>query len=258
MLEVLLFLFLKTGEKFATQETAGEVVKALTDYAGQKVAVKFEPHVMNDPVKAAEFCAAKKPGVGIVTPGFYLQYAKALGMEPLLETKRTGVKEEHCVLVVRKDAGDDPGKLAGKTIATPLAGEQRYVISVALQGKLGEEIRLKPVTDVEGAVFDLVEGAKNAADAVLMEAGAWTLFKDDPELGPKLKVVYQSEELPRDLVVTFGPKRDTLDADKLKAVLKDMSSNEAGKQILNSIRVEAFVEIDKERLSQAQARFYGK
>ena len=85
-----------------------------------------------------------------------MQYAKALGMEPLLETRRTGVKEQRYVLVARKDASDDLARWQGKTIATPLAGEQRYVISVILQGKLGEEIRLKPVTDVEGAVFDLV------------------------------------------------------------------------------------------------------
>jgi ABC-type phosphate/phosphonate transport system substrate-binding protein len=252
------FLFLKTGEKFATQETAGPTVAELTAYVGDKVGVKFEPRVMNDPIKAVEFCGTKKPAAGIVTPGFYLQYAKALQMEPLLETKRTGVKEERCVLVVRKDASDDLTKLTGKTIATLLANEQRYVMGVILQSKLGEEVRLKPVADVEGAVFDLVEGAKNAADAVLMEADARALFKDDPELGSKLKVVYQSDELPRDLVVTFGPKSDALDADKLKSALKEMSGNDAGKKVLNSIRVEAFVEIDKAQLSKAQAQFYGK
>jgi hypothetical protein len=252
------FLFLKTGEKFATQETAGPTVAELTTYVGDKVGAKFEPRVMNDPVKAAEFCDANKPAAGIVTPGFYLEYAKTLSIEPLLETKRAGVKEERQVLVVRKDASDDPSKLAGKTIATPLANEQRYVIAVVLRGKLGEEIRLKDVSDAENAVFDLVEGAKNAADAVLIDAGAWAVFKDDPELGPKLKVVYQSEELPRDLVVSFGPKNETLNVDKLKTVLKEMNASEAGKQILNSIRVDAFVDINKARLSQAQALFYGK
>jgi ABC-type phosphate/phosphonate transport system substrate-binding protein len=252
-----MFLFLKTGEKFATQEMAGPTVAELTAYVGDKVGVKLEPRVMNDPVKAAEFCGANKLVAGIVTPGFYLQYAKALQMEPLLETKRAGVKEERCVLVVRKDAGDDPGKLVGKTIATPLASEQRYAMSVVLQGKLGEEIRLKPVADAEGAALDLVEGTKNAADAVLMEASAWTLFKDDPELGPKLKVIYQSEELPRDLVVIFG-KTEGFDADKLRTALKGMTGNDAGKQILNSIRVESFVEIDRDKLAKAENLFYGK
>ena len=62
------FLFLKTGEKFATQETAGPTVKGLTDYIGQKLAVSFEPEVMNDPVKAAELCGTNNPAAGIVTP----------------------------------------------------------------------------------------------------------------------------------------------------------------------------------------------
>jgi len=130
------FLFLKTGEKFATQEVAGPTVAGLTAYVGEKVAGStnaFEPRVMNDPVKAAEFSGKSKPALGIVTAGFYLTYAKALGMEPLLETRRTGVKEERYVLVARKDASDELSKLEGKTIATPLAGEQRYVIGVVLQ-----------------------------------------------------------------------------------------------------------------------------
>lgn len=212
---------------------------------------------MNDPVKAAEFCAASKPVAGVVTPGFYLQYAKALLMEPLLETKRTGVNEERWVLVVRKDSSNDVAQLEGKTIATPLANEQRYVIGVVLKGKLGEEVRLKNVSDAEGAVFDLADGAKTAADAVLVELAAWNVFKDDPELGPKLKTVFQSDEQPRDLVVLFGSK-DAIDAEKLKAALKGMNGSEDGKKILASIRVDAFVDLDKARLSQAQALFYGK
>ncbi len=255
------FLFLKTGEKFATQEIAGPTVEALTAYVGDKVAGTtnaFEPRVMNDPVKAAEFCGRSKPALGIVTPGFYLTYAKALGMEPLLETKRIGLKEERFVLVTRKEANDDLTKLEGKTIATPLANEQWYVTSVILQSKLGEEIRLKPTMDVEGAVFDLAEGGKNATDAVLLESGAWDLFKDDPESGGKLKVLYQSDELPRDLVVVFGPAGGTLNIDKVKQALKDMSGTEAGQKVLRNIQVESFTDINQSRLSGAEKLFHGK
>jgi hypothetical protein len=255
------FLFLKTGEKFATQEGAGPTVAGLTAYVGEKVTGTtnaFEPYVMNDPVKAAEFSGKNKPALGIVTAGFYLTYAKALGMEPLLETKRAGVKVERYLLVTRRDASDDVAKLEGKTFATPLATEQRYVIGVVLRGKLGEEIRLKQTMDVEGAVFDLAGGARNATDAVLLEAGAWDLFKDDPDSGQKLKVVYQSDELPRDLVVLFGPKSGGLNVDKVKQVLKDMSGSEDGQRVLRSIRVESFMDIDRDRLSKAEKLFYGK
>jgi hypothetical protein len=255
------FLFLKTGEKFATQEIAAPTVSGLTAYIGQKVTGTtnaFEPRVMNDPVKAAEFSGKSKPALGIVTAGFYLTYAKALGMEPLLEIKRTGVKEERYLLVTKKDGAEDLAKLEGKTIATPLAGEQRYVVGVILQGKLGEEIRLQQTMDVEGSVFDLAEGSKKAADAVLLETGAWDLFKDDPDSGGKLKVVYQSEELPDDLVVAFSPKSDALNIDKLKQVLKDMSGNADGQKVLQSIRVDSFTDIDSDRLSKAEKLFYGK
>jgi ABC-type phosphate/phosphonate transport system substrate-binding protein len=250
-LAVAFFLFLKTGEKFATQEAAGPSVAGLTGYVGDKLGTKFEPRVMNDPKKAVEFCMASKPSLGIVTPGFYLAYAKALGMEPLLETKRTGVPAERYIVIAKKDAGGD---LTGKVVATTLAAEERYVIGVVLQAKFGRELRLKPVTDIEGAVFDLVEGVKAAADAVLMEQGAWALFKDDPELGPKLKVVFESSELPRDLVVRFG----SIEAEKIKSVLKQMSESEEGKRILRSIRVDAFVDVDRERLAKVQMLFHAK
>ena len=254
------FLFLKTGEKFASQEIAGPTVAGLTAYVGGKVAGStnaFEPRVMNDPVKAAEYCARSKPALGIVTAGFYLAYAKALGMEPLLETKRLGLKEERYALVARRDAGDDLAKFQGRTIATPLADEQRYVIAVILQGRLGEEVRLRPTMDVESAIFDLAEGATNATAAVLLETAAWGLFKDDPESGGKLKVIYQSDELPRDLVVAFPAATGAFNLDKVKQVLKDIGGSEPGQRILRSIQVESFTDIDQNRLSKAEKLFHG-
>ncbi len=243
------FLFLKTGEKFATQDVAGPTVGALTSYLGA-----YEPHVFNTPAAAVEFCAAQKPPVGIVTPGFYLAYAKALGMEAVLETKREKVPDERYALVAKKDAGDD---FHDKIIATTLAAEERYVTGIILRSEFGD-VRLKAVTDVEGAVFDLAEGVKGAADGVLMEVGQWTGFKEDPELSPKLRAVLETEPLPRSLVVIFRYAAGKMDVEKLKTTLKTMNDSEAGKAILRNIRVEAFVDLDKERLAKAEAKFLGK
>ena len=255
---VLAFLFLKTGEKFATQEAAGPTVGAFTAAVAAEVGgVAFEPRVLNDPAAAVAYCAAKKPAAGIVTPGFYFAHAKALGMEPLLETRRQGVPAERYVVVVRKDAGDGLASLQGKVIATTLAAEERYVLGVILQGKVGNA-RLKPVTDVEGAAFDLVEKAKNGADAVLLEEATWTALAKDEELGPKLKRIHQSAELPFPLVVAFRPNVGALDLARLKAVLQAMDRGAAGKQALGSIRVERFEEVDVKRLQQAEGLFHGK
>lgn len=256
------FLFLKTGEKFATQETAGPTVAGLTSYVGERLGGAtntFEPRLFNEPVKAAEFCAAAKPPLGIVTPGFYLAYAKALGIEPLLEVRREKVATERCVLVAKKDASEKLSDWQDKIVATTLAGEQRYVIGVILQDKLGRELRLRPTTDVEGAVFELVDGTKGAADGVLMEEATWkSLFEPDAELGPKLKVVYQSEQLPRDLVVVFRPNAGSLDTEKLKTVLKEMTRSENGQKALRSIRVEAFTDVDQTGLTKAQSLFHAQ
>ena len=127
-----------------------------------------------------------------------------------------------------------------------------------MQDKFGRELRLKPATDLEGAVFDLAEGTRDAADAVLIEEGAWALFRDDAELGPKLKVVFQSRGLPCDLVVVFRPNAVGLDVEKAKATLKAMSADDAGKPVLRSIRVESFDDVNRERLTKAEALFHAK
>lgn len=241
------FLFLKTGEKFATQESAGPTVTLLTTFVGQKTGATFEPHVVNDPAKAAEYCTTGQPAAGIVTPGFYLAYGKTLGMEPVLEIKRQQVVAERYVLVTK---GAALATLVGQPIATQLATEPRFVAGVILQGKLGADVRLQPVTDIEGAVMDLVEGAKGAAAAVLMEEGTWQVIHADAELGPHVQAVFTSAEVPGNLVVLFAGK---LEAGKLKAALQAVPA-----AILDSIRVEKFTEIHQDRLQQAGELFHGK
>ena len=241
------FLFLKTGEKFATQESAGPTVALLTAYLGQQTGVPFEPRVLNDPGPAAEYCAAVKPAAGIVTPGFYLAYGRSLGMEPILEIVRQPIVAERYVLVTK---GAELAALTNQPIATLLAAEPHFVTRVILQGKLGATVQLQPITDTEGAVMDLVEGAKNAAAAVLLEAGAWQVIQADPELGPQLKVVFTSDELPGNLVVLFP---GSLPADKLKAALQATPV-----ELRDSVRVAKFNNLQQDRLQRASALFHGQ
>jgi len=252
------FLFLKTGEKFATQEMAGETVGGFTACVAKTMGgVCFEPCVLNEPAKAVELCTTKKPPVGIVTPGFYLAYQKALQMEPIAEVRRQQVPAERYVIAVKKSAADGLDAVRGKVVATTLAAEERYILGVILQDKVAE-MRLKPVNDIEGALFDLVEGAKEAADAVLLEEAAWQILSKDEELGPKLKTAYRSEELPGPLVVAFCPNVGKLDLAKLKTTLTTLHKSEEGRQTLSEVRVEAFEEVNTARLKKCMELFLGK
>jgi hypothetical protein len=256
---LLAFLFLKTGERFATQETAGQTVGEFTACVAKAVGdVQFQPRVLNDPQNAVEYCQRMKPPVGIVTPGFYLAYQKALDMEPLLEVRRQKITTERYVVVVKKGVeGDGLDAVKGKGLATTLAVEERYVIGVILQDKVAE-MRLKQITDTEGAVFDLIEGTKEAAGAVLMEEAVWQAMEKDEELGPKLKVAYRSEELPGALVVSFRTNTGKLDLCKFKEAMASMNKSEEGRKTLGSIRVESFDKLNEERLKRAQESFLGK
>jgi len=252
------FLFLKTGEKFATQEMAGQTVGEFTACVAKAIGdATFEPCVLNSPLKAVEFCTTKKPPLGIVTPGFYLAYQKALDIEPLLEVRRQEVPAERYVVVVKKTAGDGLDALRGRVLATTLSAEERYITGVILQDKV-TELRLKAVTDIEGALFDLVEGAKDAAGAVLMEETAWQIMEKDFELGPTLKAAYRSEELTGALVVAFRGNAGKLDWCKVKGALTSMNKSAEGRQALGNIRVEAFEPVNEPRLKKAQESFLGK
>jgi ABC-type phosphate/phosphonate transport system substrate-binding protein len=256
------FAFLKTGEKYATQEQAGGSVEALAGYvAGQMTGSTnlFLARIFNSPSKTIEFVSSKKAVAGMVTPGFYLAYAKTLGIEPLLEAKMTGIEADRCVLVARKDTVKQLADLNGKTIATQLADEQRFVLGVLLQDKLSPETRLQRVHDPEAAIFALLEKAADSADAVLIEETTWTgLFADDKDVTAQLHIVHQSDALPGSLVVVFRPNLAEFDLDKFKAALTGMKSTDDGKPILRNIRVETFNDIDHERLDRCQKLFTGK
>lgn len=241
LLAVTGFLVVKTGEKFATQEAAGPTLAAFL----AKVEGDYQPRVFNDPRAAVEYAAKNKPAAGIVTPGFYLAYAKALDMKPLLEVQRADVPIERYVLVTRKTAADDPGAL----VVTPLAAEENYVCKVILAGQYGEELRLKPTLDPEGAIYDMVEQRPQAGTAVLLEEATWKAIAADPELGPQTKVVFTSAELPGNLVVSFGDG----DAGRLVAALRGLPA-----EVTREIRVEAFRPVDEERLGRARERFHGR
>lgn len=239
------FLFLKTGEKFATQEAAAPTVTLFTEQVGAKLGEKFEPQVVNDPAKAVEYITRRKPTLGIVTPGFYLTYARALGMDAVAEVKRQKVDIERYVLVtpVRK-------KMV-VTVASPLAAEPGYVQAVILQGRYGDELRLQTVTDVEGAVFDMAEAKKDAADGVVMEEGVWQVLSTDAELSKQLKVAFTSEALPGNLVVTF---RGQVEPAKVRSALQALDGND----VLKQIRVASFTEVNGDRLKAAEDLFRGK
>jgi len=176
----------------------------------------------------------------------------------LLETKREKVPAERLLLVARKSAPDNLGEWGGKSIATRWQRKERYVVAVALQGKLGTEIRLQSTANVENSVFDLADGSAGAPDAVLLEETAWKLFETDEEIAPKLKVIYRSEELPRNLVVVFRPQPPAWDTGKVADVLKAYEADEAGRAVLGSIWVEEFRSVDEQRLGQARKLFAGE
>ncbi len=255
------FLFLKTGEKFATQEIAGPTVALLTGYLGDRLAgsrTAYTPRVMNQPTAAAALAATEKPVLGIVTPGFYVAYRKAFALEPVAEVQRRKMGESRFVLVTAKGGPPELDQLAGKRLATDLAPEQRYVMSVILQNKLGQELHFIEVTDLEGALFDLAEQADQAADLVLVHHTLWDLYRDDPDLGPHLQAVYTSESLPHDLLVVFRANAGELSVENLQQIVTGMGDDEQGQTVLQSIRVESFVPVNRERLERAEEMFHGR
>jgi hypothetical protein len=255
------FLVLKTGEKLATDEIAGPTVAGLTKYLGQKLGQSddfFAPKIENEPEKALAIARANKPLAGIVTPAFYFSHRETLPMHVAAEVRRIGLPAERYAVVVHEQFEGDLESLRGKTIATTLVAEKQYVARVILQGKLGDDVALAASTDLDATVIDIAEKVEGAPIAALLDLATWDFYRRDAQLGPQLKAVFQSDVLPRDLVVVFTQSQNGLDAASFQSAVLAMDKDAEGRAILRSIRVETFDEVDRGRLRRAEQLFHGQ
>lgn len=243
------FLVLKTGEPGAEPERAGPFLKSWAAYVSARAGAPQEGVITSDPARAVELAKERRPAWGVVTPSFFLERGKELALRPLLETRRGGHATERFTVVVRKGAtwGD-------AEVATQLSAEAAYLGRVVFAGK---EVRPRAAENLADAVYAMIEGDHDAPPAVLLDRASRAFFEEDELTWPKLDVVWESEELPPDLVVGFGEALTPEAEGKLREALVGMPSDEEGKRICRNLQTEGFGEVDLARWERARKALAG-
>ncbi len=160
----------------------------------------------NDPAEALKELDKQLPAVGIVSLGFYLEYADRFGMRPLLEAYPL----EKYVLVASEGTVKKAADLDGKVVMGGPFHEPKFVSRILFPPKAKATAALagwkgtgswvpKPTTKVSSALYQL---GKNRVQAVLLHGNQYESMKKLGRL-KKVEKVIESEYYPPAVIVAF-------------------------------------------------------
>ena len=245
----------KLGEKYATDDKAGETIDSLTEYLDKKVAGSDFTRlgVRNKPDDALKlFKDEKAPvAVAIISPGFYFKHKSDLKLTVLAEAQRGGKDGEQFSLVGLAETKEYP---AGKKVATTMTADLDWLNKAVLRAPEGAKpIEWVQYDNLADAGYEIIDKEDGAPDFVLLDSATLGVFDQDDDL-KTLKKGLQSEKLPQDLVVEvdarLGEKRD-----ELKKVLGALDKDDAGKKLGENLQSPTFPAADDARL-QKVAKWY--
>ncbi|MBI5367640.1 MAG: PhnD/SsuA/transferrin family substrate-binding protein [Planctomycetes bacterium] len=257
------FLVLKTGEPGADPAKAGGFLTQWGDYLSARVRAgggadpgPVHGTITAEPAAALAAVAARRFAWGIVTPAFLLDHGAALGLKPLLQTRRNGRAAERFVVVTRKGAA--AGKPAGfwkARVMTLLTREADYVRRAIFEDAAGA-VTLEAVTNLADAVYAVIEDDEAKDAAVLLDAAGADFFRADELSWPKLEVLFESQELPPDVVVGFAANLPAETETALRAALGGMRADEEGKRICRNLQTDGFGPVDEALWARARKLYH--
>jgi hypothetical protein len=245
----------KLGEKYATDDKAGETIDSLCTWLGKQVegATFTRRGVRNKPADALKLLkdTDKPVAVAIVSPGFYFKYKSELKLTALAEARRDGNDGEQYVILGLSPPEKYP---AGLKVATGMAADADWLAKTVLPApKDAKPIEWKQYDNLFDAGYEVVDHAKDGAEYVLVDRVTLKAMLADQDL-KVLKAGIKSELLPQDLVVEvdgrLGDKREAL-----KKALKELDETEEGRKLGKNLQSAAFPAPDEKRLERV-AKLY--
>ena len=244
----------KLGERFATDDKAGESIDALCMWLGKQVegAAFVRRGVRNKPGDALKVLqsADKAVAVAIVSPGFYFKHKAALKLTALAEARRGGNDGEEYVLLGLNAAQKYP---SGAKVATSMTADPDWLKAALPAPKDAKPIEWVQRDNLFDAAWAIVDGDKGAPAFVLVDRVTRKAVEADAEL-KVLKAGLKSENLPQDLVVEvdgrLGEKRAAL-----KRALRELDQSEEGKKLGTNLQTATFPAPDEKRLERV-AKLY--
>jgi len=242
------YVILKTGERFAVQEKAEEVLADFGAWVAPRVGqASLVGRITNRPDEALAKVRESKPLFAIVTPAFYLQQRDALGLVLLAQTRRRGLASEKYAVLSRKGGSKTP-----KRISTSLTSEEEYLRKVALAGGPAAELVQSPWVGDDVAAMS--EGGSDAPEAVLVDRATLEFFREDEVLWGALEVVFESADLPPDAVVAFSWTPEEVRV-KLSTALLVMKEDVRGQEVCDLMQTDGFGPVDEALWAAAVERW---
>lgn len=244
------YVVLKTGERFASQERAAQVLSEFGGWVAPRVGqAGLAGRITNKPEEAISLVRDGKPLFAIVSPAFYLEHREELGMAVVAQTRRRGLATEKYAVVVAKGAKADLSK-----VSTSVAAEEKYLRKVVLAGGAAAQAALASSAWVGDDVAAMAEKDPDAPHAVLLDAATTAFFREDPVVWGEVEVAWESDDLPPDAVVVFS--WTPADArTKLAAALLAMKEDVRGKAVCGQMQTDGFGAVDDALWSKAQERW---
>jgi hypothetical protein len=245
----------KLGEKYATDEKAGETIDSLCTWLGKQIeGAEFARRgVRNKPDDALKLLKDKdKPvAMAIVSPGFYFKNKAHLKLTVLAEARRGGNDGEQYTILGLSPPEKYP---AGLKVATSMSADTDWLAKAVLPTpKDAKPIEWKQYDNLFDAGYEIVDHAKDGAEFVLVDRVTLKAIQAADDL-KALKAGAKSEVLPQDLVVEvdgrLGEKREAV-----KKALKELDQTDEGKKLGTNLQSATFPAPDEKRLERV-AKLY--
>ncbi|MCA8922568.1 MAG: PhnD/SsuA/transferrin family substrate-binding protein [Planctomycetes bacterium] len=204
-----------------------------------------------------------QPTCAIVSLGVYLRWREPHGLQPVAATERHGSTRERFYLLVAQDAPyasleafgaarptlwsghlDNPTFAERVIFARGLALGERATQVVSTAQPLRALRRLKGGREFEG----------RPVDGVLLDASAWKELQQLASFKGKVRVLFESAELPTPPVVSFA-NSDPAAVAALRAKLLGLGERAEGKKLLETLQLTAFRPADPEALEPVVAAY---
>lgn len=264
------FLVVKIGDAAATQELASEYLRTIADYFRSKIPFLEEQPLVgliaNDVDSAAAILQATSPVLAYVPAGFYLKHFYSLKSTatPIVQTPRFGKAVEKYYIVTQKNGPGTISALGGKSLRCAFSVDLPYLRKVVFpkDHQPGVHFRLEPSENLADDIFLMLEPQSeelSEADvpaAVLLDEELKNFFEVDDFVWPELKVIWQSEALPRELFIALGSDWTDAGRNALSETLLKMPEDPVGAQMLNLLQSTGFAEVDTTLLEKTARKYF--
>lgn len=268
-------LIVKPGDESATVENAAEFINRMTEILSLALPKTCGSTAVSGLIttrlsEARDLFSKRQPILVFSPVGFYLDLLQESDrpVVPIATIPRFGKEVEHYYLVALKKKNTSLSNLRKKTVRTVFDFDLEYLKKVVFPRDFqpGKDFHLEGSPNLADELFLLLEGGEfeldsldeGLADALLFDEELKTFFENDDMVWPELEIIWKSEDLPREMIMTVGECWKDGDRDRLKKIIFDMKNIQIGAEILDLMNSSGFIRVNLSLLEKTRNRYFGQ